>query len=72
MAKRKPDPENALRKLVQTEMERQDHSISETARNAGIDRLTLNRWLLGERGIPSAALARVLDYLAIQPTPTRP
>ncbi len=71
MAKRKTNPEDALRKLVQAEMDRQDHTISETARQAKIDRLTLSRWLTGERGMRSGDLLRVMDYLGIVAEPTR-
>lgn len=70
--KPKSTPETAIKDLIRTEIERQDHSLREAAKNAGLkSHLTLIRWLSGSRSIKADSLAKLLDYLGIELKATR-
>jgi transcriptional regulator with XRE-family HTH domain len=62
------DFQKPYRVLVESAMTRQDHSIADTARGAKISRLSLSRWLGGERNINVEQFARVLEYLGLSIT----
>lgn len=70
--KPKHTPESRMKDLIRKEIARQNRSLRETAKCAGLTHhQALLRWLNGDRGIKAEYLASVLDCLGIELTTTR-
>lgn len=55
----------ALGKEIRDHAERQDISLTDLAKRAGISRATLYNWLDGERAMPLTGLSAIADVLRV-------